>query len=180
MEATRERLCGGRGQIGPTKSLYACAAVNADNGALSGRCWPAHILGAAELYAENPWPDTPEVFTATYQALGAYAWRSDSETARDVTAEPVEFIVNIGDMTTGGCRTNIVSSEALGEPAHASCIRTAMPRSPACQPAPNRQLATLPTSARRRLMRQKLWRLAPLESSRWSRCPTGMLVISEV
>ena len=59
MEATRERLCGGRGQIGPTRSLYACAAVNADNGALSGRCWPAHILGAAELYAENPWPDTP-------------------------------------------------------------------------------------------------------------------------
>ena len=56
------------------------------------------IAGAAELYAENPWPDTPEVFTATYQALGAYAWRSDSETARDVTAEPVEFIVNIGDM----------------------------------------------------------------------------------
>ena len=98
MEATRERLCGGRGQIGPTRTLYACAAVNADNGALSGRCWPAHILGAAELYAENPWRDTPEVFTATYQALGAYAWRSDSETARDVTAEPVEFIVNIGDM----------------------------------------------------------------------------------
>jgi hypothetical protein len=90
MEATRERLCGGRGQIGPTRSIYACAAVNADNGALSGRCWPAHILGAAELYAENPWPDTPEVFTATYQALEAYAWRSDSETARaDVTAEPV-------------------------------------------------------------------------------------------
>ena len=57
-------------------------------------------------------------------------------------------------------------SSGLGEPAHASCIRIAMPRSPACQPAPNRQLATLPTSARGRLMRQKLWRLAPLESSR--------------
>jgi isopenicillin N synthase-like dioxygenase len=33
----------------------------------------SHIPGAAELYAENVWPDTPpdyrEVFTATYQAL---------------------------------------------------------------------------------------------------------------
>ena len=89
-------------QIGPTRSLYACAAVNADNGALSGRCWPAHILGAAELYAENPWPDTPEVFTATHQALESLADAPGGPTQRrlvaDVTAEPVELIVNIGDM----------------------------------------------------------------------------------
>jgi hypothetical protein len=82
--------------------------------------------------------------------------------------------------TTGSCRTNIVLSGALGEPAHASCIRTMMPRLPACQPAPNRQLATLPTSARRRHHAPEAggsYRLSPLD---WSRCPTGMLVISEV
>ena len=71
--ATRQRLCGGRGQIGLTRSPYACAAGNAVNGALSGRCWLAHILGAAELNAENWWPDTPEVFTATHQALESLA-----------------------------------------------------------------------------------------------------------